>query len=56
MKTLSTILIEKTGTSTLDGLLMILKYKDQIYELDSIKENLEMVLRGKAPKLKNQSP
>ena len=52
MKTLSDKLVEKTGRATLDGLLMILKYKDQVYELDSIKDNLESVLRGKAPKLK----
>ena len=55
MKTLSDILVEKTGAATLDGLLMILKYKDQIYELDSIKDSLESVLKGKAPKLKTQS-
>ena len=51
MKTLSDILVEKTGKASLDGYIMILKYKEKIYEMDTIKDSLESVLKGKAPKL-----
>jgi hypothetical protein len=47
MKTLTAVLMDKTGDSSLKDVIMILKFRDQIFELDTVKENFESILKGK---------
>ena len=46
MKILTNVLMEKTGQSSLSDLVIILKFRDQIYELDTLKDNFESILKG----------
>ena len=39
--------MEKTGDSSLKDVIMILKFRDQTFELDTVKENFESILKGK---------